>query len=95
MLAAQRESDPGAKPVAPPADLQGMQAGWVQGCSRTLTLLRARQVEPGSGEFLRRLWVIFQHVQHPLRRELLMRRFPPPSPAVLVDLERREPWIGF
>ena len=84
-----------AKAARASDSLDGMDAGWVQGCSRTLWMLRARQSEPGAREFLRRLRVLFQRVQHPLRRELSAGRFPPLSPAVVVDVESREPWIGF
>jgi hypothetical protein len=70
-------------------------AGWVQGCERCLRLLRERQCEPGAREFLRRLRVLFLRTSHPLRRELSLGRFPPPSAAVLVDIASREPWMGF
>lgn len=76
-------------------DARGMDAGWVQGCERALRLLRVRQSEPGAREFLRRLRVLFQRSRHPLRLELSGGRFPPASPSVLVDLDLREPWIGF
>ncbi len=86
--------DPGAA-SKPALDPRGLEAGWVQGCSRTLLLLRARQCEPGAREFLRRLRILFQRSQHPLRRELSGGRFPALSAAILVEVEPREPWIGF
>ncbi|HTF87866.1 MAG TPA: hypothetical protein VK843_05610, partial [Planctomycetota bacterium] len=81
--------------LATPDPKEGMDAGWVQGCERAFWILHARQDEPSAREFLRRLRVLFQRVQHPMRLELTARRFPPPPPSILVDLEAREPWIGF
>ena len=86
--------DPAATPKSE-VDPRGMDAGWVQACSRILLLLRARQCEPGAREFLSRLRVLFQRTQHPLRRELSVNRFPALSPGILVEVELRERWIGF
>ena len=77
------------------ADVQGLDAGWVQGCERCLSLLRSRQSEPGAREFLRNLRVLFQRTSHALRRELSLGRFPVPSSAVVVEVEGLEPWVGF
>lgn len=84
-----------AEGAAADPQLWSLEAGWVKGCERTLRLLRARQSEPGAREFLRRLRVLFQRSAHPLRRELSLGRFPPPSSALVVEVELREPWLGF
>lgn len=84
-----------ADAAAADEQLWSLDAGWVQGCERCVRLLRARQNEPGAREFLRRLRVLFQRSTHPLRRELSLGRFPPPSSALVVEVELREPWLGF
>lgn len=77
------------------SEIAGLDAPWVEACRRALLSLRSRQAEPGSRELLRRLRVLFQRSTHPLRRELSAGRFPPPPEALIVDLARCEPWLGF
>ncbi|HUR28666.1 MAG TPA: hypothetical protein VM509_10800, partial [Planctomycetota bacterium] len=98
-LEAERDKVPEAKNTSKPLTEKEAQArmkdAWVQGCVRAFRRLNARQSVPGAHELLRRLRVIFQRSQHPFRRELGSGRFPPLSPATLVDVNSREPWIGF
>jgi hypothetical protein len=98
-LEAEREKIPAAKSSAkPPTESEvhaALRDGWVQGCERAYRRLRARQSVLGANELVRYLRVLFQRSQHPLRRELSARRFPPISPVLLIDVDSREPWIGF
>jgi hypothetical protein len=94
LLDSQGRSAAGQLPSTPPA-LAALDAGWVQGVTRALVLLRAAQQDPGARELLRNLRLRFQRVRHPFRAELMGGRIPPPSEALLKDLTLREPWLGY
>lgn len=82
-----------APPASPPADLAGLEAGWVRGAERAVVDLRARGDDTGAKLMLQRLRVALQSCQHPVRRELFFGHWPAASRASR-DLASLEPWLG-